>query len=103
MIDEFIDLPDEEKDRIYQEIDRQSPEELLARSRPLNARERALWRKFQARSRFLSNPKNLRRISITVDARLLRRAAAYAKKYGYARAQLVTKALETILGHASSR
>ena len=103
IIDEFIDLPDEEKERIYQEIDRQSPEELLARSRPLNTKERALWRSFQARTRFLSDPKNLKRISITLDARLLRRADAHAKKYGYTRAQLVTRALNAILDRASSR
>jgi hypothetical protein len=51
VIDKFIALPDSEKERIYQEIEAETPEDTLARSRPLNAKERALWRKFLARAR----------------------------------------------------
>jgi len=46
-IDEFIALPDSEKKRIVDEIEAETPEERLAKSRPLNARERAMWVAFQ--------------------------------------------------------
>lgn len=49
VIDEFIALPDSEKDRIVKEIEAETPAERLARSRPLNARERKQWRRFKAK------------------------------------------------------
>ena len=45
--DDFIALPDDQKERIWQEIDRTPPKQLLAESRPLNAKERKLWQKFR--------------------------------------------------------
>jgi len=49
-IDEFIALPDSEKERIVEEIEAETPEERLAKSRPLNARERAIWVAFQRKA-----------------------------------------------------
>ena len=40
-IEAFLALPDAENERIWQEIDRMTPEELLAQSRPLTRQERA--------------------------------------------------------------
>jgi hypothetical protein len=42
-IEAFIALPDEEKERIFQELEAMTTEAMLARSRPLNARERRQW------------------------------------------------------------
>lgn len=39
--EEFDALPDSEKERIWQEIDRMTLEELLTKSRPLTKQERA--------------------------------------------------------------
>ena len=44
VIDTFIALPDAEKERIYQQLDAETPAQRLARSRPLNAAERRQWR-----------------------------------------------------------
>ena len=55
-IEEFIVLPDSEKERIFQELEAETPEETLARSRPLNARERRQWRKFKAKAK-MGRPK----------------------------------------------
>jgi hypothetical protein len=49
--EEFLALPDSEKERIYSEIDSMSHEEIMARSRPLNARERRRWQRFEAKAR----------------------------------------------------
>jgi hypothetical protein len=43
---DFEGLPDSEKEQIYQELDAQSPQERLAKSTPLDARDRARQRKF---------------------------------------------------------
>jgi hypothetical protein len=103
VIDEFIALPDEEKERIYNEIDSASTEELLARSRPLNARKRKQWQRFKARAR-MGRPKigrGAKTISLTVELSLLKRADAYAKRHGISRARLVAQGLQTILESAA--
>ena len=100
VIDEFIALPDSEKERIYQEIEAESPEDRLARSRPLNARERKQWQRFKA----LGRPKvgkGAKTISLTVEKDLLRRADAYAKKIGISRAKLVARGLQAVIGSAA--
>jgi hypothetical protein len=51
IIDRFIALPDSQKQRILKRIESQTPRQLLARSRPLNAQERRQWRRFKAKSK----------------------------------------------------
>jgi hypothetical protein len=99
-IEEFIALPDSEKERIVRELDAETPEERLARSRPLNAKERAQWRRFKR----LGRPKigkGARTISLTVEKDLLKRADAFAKRNGISRARLVAQGLEMVLGAAA--
>jgi hypothetical protein len=100
VIDEFIALPDSEKERIYNEIDRESPEDRLARSRPLNARERRQWQRFKRMGRPKVG-KGAKTISLTVEMGLLKQADAYAKRHGISRAKLVAQGLHAILGSAA--
>ena len=100
-IEEFIALPDSQKERIYRELDSESAEESLARSRPLSARERAQWRRFMKK---MGRPKigqGAKTISLTVEKALLRRADAYAKQHGMSRARLVAQGLQAILNSAA--
>jgi hypothetical protein len=88
-IEEFIALPDSAKERIFQELDAETPEQRLARSRPLNAKERQQWRRFKTR---MGRPKvgnGAKTISLTVEKTLLKQADAYAKRHGISRAKLV--------------
>ena len=43
----FIALPDQEKERIYQELDSMTEEQVQAEFKPLNAKERSEWREIQ--------------------------------------------------------
>jgi hypothetical protein len=100
-VDAFIALPDSEKDRIVAEIERESPAERRARSRPLNARERAQWQRFKQK---MGRPKigaGTRTISLTVERNLLKRADAYAKRHGLSRAKLVAQGLAAVIGSAA--
>jgi hypothetical protein len=101
VIDEFVALPDSEKERIYQEIEAESPLERLARSRPLNARERQQWRRFRANIGRPKVGKGAKTISLTVEKDLLDRADAYAKKIGISRAKLVAQGLQAVIGSAA--
>jgi len=56
VIEAFIALPDSEKERIFQQIENEPWEKILARSRPLNARERRQWRRFKAKVDRRMNP-----------------------------------------------
>lgn len=56
VIEEFIALPDSEKERIFQQIENEPWEQTLARSRPLNARERRQWQRFKAKAERRMNP-----------------------------------------------
>jgi hypothetical protein len=97
VIDEFIALPDSEKERINQEIENETLEESLAKSRPVNARERRKWQRFKA----LGRPKigkGAKTISLTVEESLLDQADAYAKRHGISRAKLVAEGLRAVIG-----
>jgi len=101
VIDDFIALPDSEKERIYNELDAETPEESLARSRPLNTRERQQWRRFKAKMGRPKIGRGAKTISLTVELTLLKRADAYAKRHGISRARLVAQGLQSIIGSAA--
>ena len=97
----FDALPDAEKERIWQEIDRKSPEQLLAESRPLNKKERATWRRIKKKMGRPKIGKGAKVISLSVERGLLKQADAYAKKAGISRAQLVADGLRAVIGSAA--
>lgn len=103
---EFIVLPDSQKERIYQEIERESPAQRRARSTPLTARDRARWKKFQDRvkQRKRGRPKfgrhGVKVIALSVERDLLARADAYAQAQGLKRAELFTRAILKLLPKA---
>ena len=100
-IDEFIALPDSDRERIVKEIEAESPRQRLARSRPLNARERQQWRRFKAKMGRPKLGKGAKTISLTVEKGLLEQADAYAKQRGVSRANLVAQSLRAVMGSAA--
>jgi hypothetical protein len=100
-IEEFIALPDAEKERIVKRIEAQTPQQRLVRSRPLNARERKQWRRFKAKMGRPKIGKGAKTISLTVEKDLLDQADAYAKQHGITRAKLVAQGLAAIIGSAA--
>jgi hypothetical protein len=100
-IEEFLALSDAEKDRIAKQFDTESAEESIARSRPLNAKERTRWRVFKAKMGRPKIGKGAKTISLTVEKDLLKQADAYAKRHGISRAKLVAQGLRAVLGNAA--
>jgi hypothetical protein len=84
-IDQFIALPDSQKQRILKRIESQTPQQRLSRSRPLNAREQKQWRRFKSKMGRPKVGKGARTISLTVEKDLLDQADAYAKQHGISR------------------
>ena len=89
---EFMALPDTEKQKIFGQLEAQTPEQREAESRPLNAAERAQWQQTKRQLRGPGRPRLGRRgtakVSITVERELLSRADHYAKLHGLARSEL---------------
>ena len=76
---------------MWQEIDRMTPEEMDAKSRPLNAKERELWRRFKRKVGRPKIGKGVKVISVGVEKQLLKQADALAKKRGLNRSALVSE------------
>ena len=100
-IDNFVGLSDAQKERIVKQLDRETPEQSIARSRPLNAKERRQWRRFKSKMGRPKIGKGAKTISLTVEKELLKHADAYAKRHGITRAKLVAQGLQAVLGTAA--
>jgi len=99
----FDAMSDAEKQRIYDEIDRMTPEEMEARSKPLTKAQRDKWER--ATKKKMGRPKigaGSVAISLTMEKGLLKRADAYAKSHGLKRAQLIAQALKSVIGESTA-
>jgi len=97
----FEALPDSKKEQIWQEIDRLTPEQLRARSRPLNAAERKVWRRFKRKAGRPRMGKGVKIVSVGLEKDLLKRTDALAKRRGLNRSALVTEALKAMIASAA--
>jgi hypothetical protein len=100
-IEEFMALPDAEKERIVKRIEAETAEESIARSRPLNAREKRQWRRFKAKMGRPKVGKGAKTISLTVEKNLLKQADEYAKRHEISRAKLVAQGIQAVIGSAA--
>ena len=94
-VEAFLALPDSEKEKIWQSYDRVIPDRETS---PLSVNEEVQWRSTvaAATARRRGRPKvgqGAKRVQITVEQGLLKRADAYAKRFGMTRAQLIAKGL----------
>jgi hypothetical protein len=102
----FIALPDDEKERIYQELDSMTPEEIYAKSRPMNAQEKAQWRRIQKKIRrgrgrpLLGN--GVQKVSVSVERTLLGKADAFAKTHKLNRSELFSKGVASFIAASKS-
>ncbi len=89
--EKFDAMTDQQRAKVFAEIEAETPEQREARSTPMNAEDRAWWRRVQkklkaGRPRFGKNGTKI--VSVTVEKGLLRQADAYAKAKGMKRSEL---------------
>ena len=97
----FMSLPEAERQKIVSQLEHESTESKLARSRPLNAADRKRWKRFQEK---LGRPRvgqGSKAISLTLERGLLEQADAFARQHGLSRSQLVAESLRDKLGRAA--
>ena len=97
----FMALSDEERERLWESLNREIP---LSETRPLSARMRREWE--LAKARKPGRPptgEGAKPVYVTIERGLLRRADAYAKSQGMTRAQLVAKGLASVLPPKNGR
>lgn len=96
---DFEALSDSEKAAYMAEIESETPEGLLKKSRPLNARERAQW---NATKKKMGRPKlgngGTENVSISVEKGLLKQADVYAKRNGMKRSELFAVSVREKIG-----
>ena len=97
----FEALPDWRKEQIWQELDRLTPAQIRARSRPLNAAERKLWRRFKRKAGRPRIGRGVKIVSIGLEKDLLKRTDALAKRRGLNRSALVSEALRAMIASAA--
>ena len=100
---EAIDaMTDAQKAKLVAGLDAETPDQRLARSKPLNAGQRAVWRRVKKKMGRPRVGKGSKPISLTLEIGLLKRADAYAKAHGVKRSELIAQGLRTVLGDAKS-
>jgi hypothetical protein len=97
----FDAMTDEQRAKVFAELESETPEQRKSRSRPLNAEERAWWKKTQTKLK-AGRPKfgrnGTRIVSVTVEKSLLKHADAYAKSKGMKRSELFAISLAEKIG-----
>jgi len=94
---DFDALPAAERERIFQEIERGTPERRRTALRPPNAKEQKM---FDRIARKMGRPKignGVKIVSVSVEMDLLKQADAFAKRAKLKRAELFTRALRGYL------
>lgn len=98
--EKFDAMTDQERARIIANIEAETPEKRRARSKPLNAEQRAWWRK--VRQKTAGRPKlgkhGAKIVSVTVEKELLDRADAYARAHGMKRSELFSISVREKIG-----
>jgi hypothetical protein len=99
--EKFDAMTDAQRAKVFAEFEAETPEQRQARSAPMNAGERAWWKRVQkklkaGRPRFGKNGTQI--VSVTVEKGLLKQADAYAKAKGMKRSELFAVSLAEKLG-----
>src|SRR5277367_6449745 len=92
-IEKFLSLSDAQKDAYVARFDREIP---LSETRPLNHKERKLWR---AAKKKMGRPvvgQGAKTIAVTMERGLLRRVDRYARRHDLKRAQIIAQGIEMI-------
>src|SRR5277367_4869671 len=90
-------LPDAEKERIFQELEGETPEHRRAKWKAPNAAERAMLSRIKKK---MGRPKignGCKIVAVSVEVNLLKQADAYARQLGVGRTELFTHALRGFL------
>jgi hypothetical protein len=93
----FDTLPQAEKQKVWDELNAESTESMLARSKPVSAAERRAWQRAKKMGRPRLGKDGVKVISLSLEKELLRRADAYAKRNDLKRSELITQGLEAII------
>ena len=93
----FDALPDAEKERIFQEIECQTPAQRHADSRPMNPAERQRWNRIKKKMGRPKIGRGAKVVSLSIEADLLQRIDAYAKRHGLNRSELFIQGVRNLL------
>ena len=99
--EQFDALPEHEKERIFQELENKTTEQLIAESRPLNKKERTEWRQIRRKIGRPRIGRGTTNISVSLEKSLVKAADRFAMKHGMSRSQLIARGVRAIIGSAA--
>ena len=103
VIDRFIALSDAQKRRIVAEIEAETPEQRLARAKPLDAegrRRHSLFKRRAGRPRIGTGSGTIN-VTISIERALLKKADAVARKNGLSRSELMARSVRAVIDSAA--
>ncbi|HEY8749196.1 MAG TPA: hypothetical protein VIM11_14535 [Tepidisphaeraceae bacterium] len=95
-------MTDAQRAKLAAELEAETPEQRLARSKPLNAEQRAFWRKIKKKMGRPRIGKGSKPISLTLEKDLLKRADRFAKQHGLKRAEMIAQGLRAVMGETAA-
>ncbi len=94
----FDALPDAEKERIFQELEKETPAQRRATwKEPITNADRAMRKRLKKKMGRPKIGKGCKVVAVSVESDLLKEADAYAKRLGLGRTELFTQALRGFL------
>ena len=98
--EKFVAMTDGQRAKVIAEIEAESPQQRLARSKPMSARERERWKR--VKKKMAGRPRlgkhGAKIVSVTVEKSLLKQADAYAKANGMKRSELFSISVREKIG-----
>jgi hypothetical protein len=92
--EKFDAMTTRQREKVIAEIEAESPQQRLARSRPMNARERERWDRVK---KHMGRPKlgkdGTKIVSVTVEKSLLKQVDNFAKSQGMKRSELFARSV----------
>ncbi|HET6246963.1 MAG TPA: ribbon-helix-helix protein, CopG family [Tepidisphaeraceae bacterium] len=95
---EFDALSNEEKERIYRQIDNAAPGKLWKDSQAMTAADRKRFAPIRKKMKMGRGKAGARVVSISVEGELLKRIDAFAKREGVNRTELFVEAVKLRIG-----
>ena len=99
--EQFDALPAAGKERIFQELERGTPQQRMAESTAPSAADRARFRRIKKKMGRPKIGKGAKIISITVELDLLKQADAFARENDLNRSEVFTHGLRSVLPDAA--
>jgi hypothetical protein len=95
--EKIMAMSEAERNKMVADLDVESTESLLARAKPLTAKQRALWSRVKKKMGRPVVGKGAKMVMVTMERGLLDKVDAFAKDNGLKRSELIARSLRQVI------